>query len=927
MGVRLLCTSDWQTSLGNLERCRAMLKQLLEIIDEKSPDWVLHLGDVKDAFNPVDQRVTNFLVEATQEICKRTRMAILLGNHDRISTSEDADDCMPALAAAGAWTITSPETAQLAKHVHVFGVPFSRDPDKVAAAIASHPKVPCGILLFHADIAECEYGFNRPGKGMPLSKLMAEKYAICLGGHVHYHQQIGGPKSNAWYVGSPFCMDWGEANQQKGFMMVDILGNHAMPMFIPSHLPGWYDPDLPGFPKKRDDWDGTTIRLKVRCGVKDPRADIAAATEKASSKYPGAKLHIVPEFGIDVDAPEKVRLEGADAQLVRSYITSIGETAKAGGIGVEEAIAYTLAKLPGGGTGLQGLKFLEVRAENVLCFDKVTLDLATPGLTLVTGHNDDWQGRSNGAGKSATMSLPLLGLFGRTPKGQSHDEWKRRGGKGLSQITLNMTLGDGRSCTIQRSRPAGLEVKVAGEIVTMGDVRATQAMIETLTGLTWDVIVNSLYIGQKEVGIILTGTMKERKELFSRFLGLERFLVAQEAMRKDFNACKRAITEVEAETMATEARIAEAEDWLKSIPPAKPVAKRVLEDARGHYGAARKAWETTKEEERELAKELIVARSKESETMRDCTRAASLLEHAEEALTKFQNAKQGSVQKCPLCGQAVAAKFAGTHLAELQQQIATYQAAFEKANEIHLPARRKSLAAQKALDTCRSSIDDLRGRMEAKRGIYEMLQAAAKAEEIREGEIRKVGARIAHLKVVRGYHQKYFGYLNGYQSLVSFCTNMVVGRDGLPQYLCATAVPSLNHAASRFSNAFSEGEIQVLFTLEGGEIDIDVVNAHGGKSMTDQSTGETRIASLITLFAFRDVLVPHDILILDEPGEGMDAVNAKAFATGLAEVVDRFGSVFLTTHNPNILAAIDPVRHLEVRKRNGISTVKEVTHG
>ena len=78
--MKLLCTADWQVSPGNIHRCELMLKHLLEIAGNEKVDAVIHLGDVKDAFDPVSQHVQNFMVRATRKITKIAPFHVLLGN-------------------------------------------------------------------------------------------------------------------------------------------------------------------------------------------------------------------------------------------------------------------------------------------------------------------------------------------------------------------------------------------------------------------------------------------------------------------------------------------------------------------------------------------------------------------------------------------------------------------------------------------------------------------------------------------------------------------------------------------------------------------------------------------------------------------------------------------------------------------------------
>ncbi len=150
------------------------------------------------------------------------------------------------------------------------------------------------------------------------------------------------------------------------------------------------------------------------------------------------------------------------------------------------------------------------------------------------------------------------------------------------------------------------------------------------------------------------------------------------------------------------------------------------------------------------------------------------------------------------------------------------------------------------------------------------------------------------------------------------------GRDGLPAYLCRVAAPQLNAAAARYSEVFSGGEIGVRFEISGGDVEVQIQNLHGGRSFKDQSEGESRVAGLIAAFAFRDLMPEFNILILDEPGQGLDSVNAENFARGLNQVVDRFRHIMVITHSPYILSGLEPDRVWEVTKYNSISTVKEL---
>ena len=132
-------------------------------------------------------------------------------------------------------------------------------------------------------------------------------------------------------------------------------------------------------------------------------------------------------------------------------------------------------------------------------------------------------------------------------------------------------------------------------------------------------------------------------------------------------------------------------------------------------------------------------------------------------------------------------------------------------------------------------------------------------------------------------------------------------------------IPLLNKAAEEYAVMFGDKVVQVRFKIEDGEFEPYVLNASGGESIDDQSVGEKALAGLITSFALREIAPKTNLLILDEPGEGLDAANARQFAQALPKLAERFGSVFITSHNQVILSELSGERTITVVKKNGRS--------
>jgi len=938
--MKILFTGDWQAALGNLDRCEQTLAQVLALIYRENISHVVHLGDVKDAFNPVDVRVTNFLVRATTEIltaCQRygegaAAFYVLRGNHDNIATQDNVPTLLPTLEAAGATIFEDVDVVKLPYWVFLHMVPYFRDHNRQVEAFHRSWELQqpgLRILVFHNEIRGCKGGYSK-GKAFTADDICAANYDICIGGHIHEAQTI---KPNIHYAGSPFCMDWGEANQEKSFLILSIperiTGEEKRRVIsttrIPSTIPSWYDPTAPGFHAPAS-WDKAHVRFKVPV-YKDPVKEIEEVRARVAAKYKGAILHIIPDFQKAAPVTGTLDIKGSDEDILRDYLS---RSIVPEGADADQVVDYLKEYLPHIGLmGVQGLRFKSFEATNTLCFEHVKLALDRKGLTVVTGRNLDWdsdQGDiSNGSGKSSLVTLPFLPLTGKTFKGQVDDGWARLNSKKTASIRSITILPDGSELLIIRCRrPASVQVWRDGKEISMGDKNTTQRMIESITNLTWDVLTNSVYIGQREIGSVF-GTEKERKELFSRLLGLDRFLAAHESIRKAVLRIQRVIDETEGELEATKRVLAEtlkerAEVYksLAELPKEDPKSQSAM---MAHLALCENHIRANDQDIANL-EPVLKENQKKFEALLDQRIRA---ESAASELRKQQDAAIGlkGKGKCPTCGGKVLASALEDFTILLEGQIQTYIAAADYAESLGNANRAER---QKRLDniqewrsenrTVQAELDELRQSI-AKLHDQAVVRAQLKAT------LEQRDRRVADLLNVQSVHEQAIEAIKNEKRFVEFC-GVTVSRNGLPAYLCSIAAPHLNAAASRYSQIFSKGEINIEFDIADGDIDVHVHNLHGGKTIKDQSEGETRLAALIAAFAFRDALVRHNLLILDEPANGLDPVNAVAFAQGLNSVVERFGHVMVIAHSEQILGALEPDYRLECVKEKGITTVREI---
>ena len=910
--MKILFSSDWQARLSNLDLCEKVVDQVCQEIDQHKVDYFFHAGDWKDPFNPVDVRVTNFLIHAIETIRKHCPVLTIIGNHDRSGPHDHLPEIGPVLRSAGAQVFDKP-TNTLLGGWSIYAVPYIRDPKELQKALAVPPTRGKTILVFHNSLRGCDLSVLRKEPEGIAPDGVLNKFEICIGGHVHYQQFI---PPNIWYVGSPFPQDWGEANQQKGFLLVTLTDHKAEVLRINSTLPLWWDPAWPKF--DRASACAKPCHIRIRIPYESPE-QFARETKHAQSIYSKAQLHVVPVYDqTALSSPEGAKFN-TDQELIEQYLAhnpSLTTEPKA----VAVYLANRLHK-----TGIadvfqiKALKFKECWGQNVLSFARIGYKLDRPGITLVTAENRDWPGHSNGGGKTNALSIPGVAMFGCTVKGQEHNEWALRGQhKALAGIELE--LHNKRSMIIERHRPSGLRLRVDGRDMEMGDWRASQRLIESLTNLSWDVLTNAIYISQREVGTILTGKPKERQELFSRFLGLERFIKALELVRKDLNRCERAIEELEDEIQFCQQSAASTLEALKtttiSITKQEYLKKfAVLKRKAADERQEKKECEIQKSKLEKIAEgrdDLVTHKEKAlAVAFARCT-------DTREAIAKLTNLAGNPT--CPACGGAIDKASLGKHKQELQAQLLKLEASARSQSVILSTEREQRGKIQIRLQYYVSTI--LNRRINISRLQSDIQNLNEHRRKAREAEAVAAGIRgkAEEWKRKQELHEMALeAYREDYKRLDT-CAS-IVGREGLPAFLCSRVCPQLNKAALELSEGFSDGEIQIQFAIVDGCPDATINNLHGGESIKDQSQGEAHIAGLIAALAFRKVLVPYSLLMIDEPAEGCDSESSRAIGQYLTQVATQFGSVFITTHNPNLLAALEPQYHIQIVKENGVSSI------
>ena len=940
--MRVIVTGDFQADWDNLHLCEQAWVEVVDYAVRRKMDAIVVAGDMKRVYSPVDVRVTNWWSGAISRATKQYRLRVIidLGNHDRVGQYTDAVNWFPVMRRAGAECVDKGPKVIEVGDGQLAMLPFCSNKKQLREwAQDLHQEVSRGrtfrafsaVLIFHEDVKGCRY--NQLGRasevGIEPEELFPHSYRYCVGGHIHLHQKIG---TNIYYAGSPFCQDWGESNQRKGYTVITEGGIK----FLPSSIPGWYDPSWPGF-YEPGDWAGARVRVHTTCrGGVDYLHRIEQARSRAERKYPGAEIYVCPDFE-KVGEVEKtgIGLHDPDETKIREYVKQTCPE-NVDGSRASAYLSKLVAKVSGRWvrSGL-GVEFLWAKGRNFLGYKDVTIRFDEPGIFTISGKNFDRGGLSNGSGKTSILQTIPVPLFGMTFKGQKHDRWARRNSVEKAWMALALRDSQNRIIKIRRQRrPPRLELFIDGKDQSAGmrpqDKDGTQGEIEQVTGFTWQTLANAVYIDQTVARAFLAGRKSDRTAVLSRFQNLERFEKALVLVRKARTALKELVDGQKRDLAVLEERILGYKRSLSVL----------VEESEERVTAAWREVKRTCKAKREMEEKMnpIIQERREKANKIESNynhlmtlangfeqRIGMLRGRRDERRKQVDNLlKASQYEECPTCHQRVDAESLKASAANVKEMVRE----LEKKLEAQLEERTE-IAKQAAL------VDGDHGKAitmlnAAERKLADVVMECQHAEhqykEIRRQEHDSAGRVVwrKKLKLTKEKVQELKADMEKYHSddeFYAYCER-AVSRDGIPAFLNALLCGPLNVAAEYYSDLFCDKAVQVRFGMENGEFVPEIINATGGEEMGDQSDGEKALAGLVASFALREVAPKCNILILDEPGHGLDPIAARQFAVRLKELKKKFKTIFVTTHNVHMLQEWGDEQSILVTKRNGISQVQ-----
>jgi len=332
--MKIVHTSDWHIGrrwkgIQRFDELEAVLERLASFIEESSIDLVLHSGDVFESRNPpaeAEQLVNRFLLRVGRS---GAHMLIIAGNHDdplrldaRSLLTELANVQIIGRPRSAMWGGTRTIETRRGEKAVVAALPFASPGAWVSALDVAGEELSArrhyarmferavqdlsgafrpdavNILMAHTHLEGAVFGESErrvhiaeDWAGSP-EALPSNASYIALG-HLHKPQQIDA-RAPAYYAGSLLQMDFGEAGEEKSFVVVTASPGE---MTTVEHIP--YEGGLP---------------------LIDLRASLAELEETADRHRTGWLRVTVPLTERDPDLNRKVRDLLPNALVVRAEL-------------------------------------------------------------------------------------------------------------------------------------------------------------------------------------------------------------------------------------------------------------------------------------------------------------------------------------------------------------------------------------------------------------------------------------------------------------------------------------------------------------------------------------------------------------------------------------------------------------------------------
>ncbi len=533
-------------------------QKTLEICEQKYVNYLLQAGDVFDSFN-ISGRQASFGTVFDAFICPlrewlgrsiSRRAFFIPGNHDVAGPGQK--DALIALDGLPQITVAHIPDVYSYDGLHIAALPwltkahlvakqpglkadeleavYKKKVNEVLAYLHNEIEGYKGykILLGHCELpgVKVSNSFYMVGGSFCLDSTVLENLGVdkIALGHIH--------KRQGWYLGALTQQNFGEADNPTGFEIVDT--DTGKSEFIEVDSPKYYAIASEEYePDKYRETDYVRVR-----GAEMPKT--------ADDLFQALPANV--EFEKTVESNTMVRrVEGIDPSSDAAELLKVWHKETACSIPIEK-IEEGLNEHSGIETqqsAIGSLKEIQrVRIENVASHKDTNIEFPR-GITAITGQN--------GSGKTFLLESPFAVLYGNFPsRPGAIADYMPEVGSGKIEMEF---ASNGKTYTARREVAKTAKTKrqdgyliCDGKTIAGGPAKLEQyeSACRELIGDP-NLVLASIFCSQNQAGDLVDAKPADRKELFHKLLGLERFGGISEAARERKAVLTGKIEAVEAE--------------------------------------------------------------------------------------------------------------------------------------------------------------------------------------------------------------------------------------------------------------------------------------------------------------------------------------------------------------------------------------------
>jgi DNA repair exonuclease SbcCD ATPase subunit len=446
-----------------------------------------------------------------------------------------------------------------------------------------------------------------------------------------------------------------------------------------------------------------------------------------------------------------------------------------------------------------------------------------------------------------------------------------------------------------------------------------------LCGYDFHTFENAVYIDDAVSNGFLLGTQKERMDLIHKLVNLERFEQALGTINEDLKRNSRGVESNSRKLVQLGQQREDLETEIQSL------GEQITGDWEIRRAAAEKEVAAA---QRSLA---ALAGSKDAyqEMQRSlddlCVESERLLRQRSEISGELQqvNRQRAQVQKliaegrCGMCGQPT--REAGKKMLAALPPVDKLEEKLQKVTQARLAQQTKINELDEELLAYQRKTSELEGRLSEARSALGWAEQGAREERERNLKLgdrkRTLAARLFRTTRLIGAVERHLQELAVDGEMLDYAQK-ACSRSGMPLLLCAQLCPVLNAAAVRYAEIFFDGKQQVRFAAGAENFGVAILNPSGSSTIVGQSDGEAAMAGLVTAFALREAAPQTNVLILDEPANGLDPEGVRSFARGLLALKRKFSTILVTTHNAALAGILEEEKTWTVVKEQGVSRLE-----